>query len=68
MVSLFIRALLNLYSSKLDGGDIADEPLGTGSTQSTSNTTLYGTGNDKPFWDSVNANIKNLHAIVSGHG
>ena len=52
----------------LEGGHLADEPLGIGSTQSTFNTTLYGTGNDQPFWNSVNANIKNLYAIVSGHG
>lgn len=52
----------------VDDDKTADEPLGVGSTQSTFNTSLYGTGNDQPFWDSLTANIKNLHAVVSGHG
>jgi len=25
-------------------------------------------GNDGPFWDSLNVNVKNLHALISGHG
>ncbi|KAF8579654.1 Metallo-dependent phosphatase [Ramaria rubella] len=62
-----VQNLSETLNNTLDPGLNADEPLSIGSTQSTFNTTLYGTGNDKPFWDSVNANIKNLHAIVSGH-
>ena len=26
------------------------------------------TGEDQPFWDALNANVKNLHAVISGHG
>ena len=26
------------------------------------------TGEDRPFWDALNANVKNLHAVISGHG
>lgn len=40
--------------------------LGSGSTQAT--TAASSIGNDQPFWDSLNANIKNLHAVISGHG
>ena len=25
-------------------------------------------GNDAPFWNALNANVKNLHAVISGHG
>jgi len=62
-----VQNLSQTLNSTKDPGLNADEPLDIGSTQSTFNTTLYGTGNDKPFWDSLNANIKNLHAVVSGH-
>ncbi|KAF8157071.1 Metallo-dependent phosphatase-like protein [Crassisporium funariophilum] len=36
--------------------------LGDGSVQDSASV-----GNDGPFWNALNANIKNLHAIVSGH-
>ncbi|KAF8485671.1 Metallo-dependent phosphatase [Gautieria morchelliformis] len=62
-----VQNLSETLNSTKDPGLNADEPLGVGSTQSTFNTSFYGTGNDQPFWDSVTANIKNLHAIVSGH-
>ncbi|KAF8526589.1 Metallo-dependent phosphatase, partial [Hysterangium stoloniferum] len=62
-----VQSLSETLDNTKDPGLNADEPLGVGSTQSTSNTTLYGTGNDKPFWDSLNTHIKNLHAVVSGH-
>ena len=45
---------------------ILADVLGTGSVQD-SQQADYG-GNDAPFWDSVNGNIKNLRAIISGHG
>ena len=42
------------------------DTLGTGSVQDSQD---FATGDhDKPFWDSATANIKNLHAIISGHG
>lgn len=40
--------------------------LGSGSTQAT--TDESNVGKDQPFWDSLNANVKNLHAVISGHG
>jgi hypothetical protein len=40
--------------------------LGIGSVQDSQKADYEG--NDEPFWDSVTANIKNLRAIVSGHG
>lgn len=40
--------------------------LGSGSTQST--TDEADLGEDDAFWDSLNANVKNLHAVISGHG
>jgi hypothetical protein len=42
------------------------DPLGQGDTQDTA----YGksTGKDRPFWDALNKHVKNLHAVVSGHG
>ncbi|KAJ2982618.1 hypothetical protein NUW54_g10728 [Trametes sanguinea] len=39
--------------------------LGEGSTQATSDPT--NNGKDQPFWDAVNAEIKNLHGVISGH-
>lgn len=40
--------------------------LGAGSTQAT--TSSSSAGNDDPFWNSLNANVQNLHAVISGHG
>lgn len=40
--------------------------LGSGSTQAT--TDVSDAGNDDPFWTTLNANVKNLHAVISGHG
>jgi hypothetical protein len=42
------------------------DTLAQGSTQATSDPS--SAGNDQPFWDALNANIKNLHAVISGHG
>lgn len=44
---------------------VADE-LGSGSSQATEDPSSLG--NDQPFWDALNANIVNLHAVISGHG
>ena len=52
-------------SSTLPDSFIADQ-LGQGSTQATEDPS--STGNDQPFWDALNAHVKNLHAIISGHG
>ncbi|KAF8962278.1 Metallo-dependent phosphatase [Flammula alnicola] len=38
--------------------------LGDGSVQ---DTTEEFEGKDQPFWDALNANVKNLHAVISGH-
>jgi hypothetical protein len=44
---------------------IEDELGGPGSTQSTS---IPGeTARDLPFWKAATKNIKNMHALVSGH-
>jgi len=45
-----------------------EDLLGVGSVQASVDPDHFGTGRDKPFWDSVKSNIKNLHAVVSGHG
>lgn len=37
--------------------------LGNGSVQDSASQ-----GNDSPFWNSLNSNVKNLHAVISGHG
>ncbi len=42
------------------------DSIGSGSTQATTNSSSLG--KDQPFWDALNANVKNLHAVVSGHG
>lgn len=42
------------------------DTLGQGSTQAT--TDPSSNGKDQLFWDALNANIKNLHAVISGHG
>lgn len=44
----------------------AADSIGQGSTQATTEPTSLG--KDQPFWDSLNANVKNLHAVISGHG
>ncbi|KAG9050055.1 hypothetical protein FS837_007808 [Tulasnella sp. UAMH 9824] len=38
-----------------------------GSTQSTVDTSAWGNDRDKPFWTALTSNVKNLHAVVSGH-
>lgn len=42
-----------------------DDTLAQGSTQAT--TDPSSAGKDQPFWDALNANVKNLHAVISGH-
>ncbi|KAG1883432.1 Metallo-dependent phosphatase-like protein [Suillus subluteus] len=41
------------------------DTLSQGSTQAT--TDPSSAGKDQPFWDALNANVKNLHAVISGH-
>ena len=43
-----------------------DDTLGVGSTQATNNPA--DAGKDEAFWSSLNGNVKNLHAVISGHG
>ncbi|GJJ10350.1 hypothetical protein Clacol_004576 [Clathrus columnatus] len=62
-----VQGLADNLNNTQDPGLNADEPLSIGSTQSTFNTSFYGTNRDKPFWDSLNKNVKNLHAVISGH-
>jgi len=56
-----LQATLN--STK--GPGLNADTLGSGSTQST--TDEADVGQDDAFWNSLNANVKNLHAVISGH-
>ncbi|KDR72673.1 hypothetical protein GALMADRAFT_142967 [Galerina marginata CBS 339.88] len=56
-----IEVLQNSLDPNKNPGLNADL-LGSGSVQDSS-----AEGNDQPFWDSLNGNIKNLHAVISGH-
>ncbi|KAK7034650.1 hypothetical protein VNI00_012292 [Paramarasmius palmivorus] len=47
------------------GTPIADQLDGIGSVQAT--FTEGNTGKDNAFWDALNENVKNLHAVISGH-
>ncbi|CDO73906.1 hypothetical protein BN946_scf185016.g63 [Trametes cinnabarina] len=59
-----IQALQPGLNSTQDPGLNADV-LGEGSTQATSDPA--NNGKDQAFWDAVNAEIKNLHGVISGH-
>ncbi|KAH9939180.1 Metallo-dependent phosphatase [Amylocystis lapponica] len=59
-----IQALQPGLNSTRDPGLNADL-LGSGSTQAT--TDSANLGKDQAFWDALNKNIKNLHAVFSGH-
>ncbi|TFK33984.1 Metallo-dependent phosphatase-like protein [Crucibulum laeve] len=60
-----IQVLQSTLDAKKNPGLNADLLEGDGAVQATySSGTL---GNDKPFWDSLTKNVKNLHAIISGH-
>lgn len=50
----------NLDSSKNPGQNA--NVLGAGATQDGEQKTR-----DQPFWDSLNTNVKNLRAVISGH-
>ncbi|KAF8805826.1 Metallo-dependent phosphatase [Phlegmacium glaucopus] len=56
-----IQALQPNLNSTKDPGLNADL-LGDGSVQDSASK-----GNDAPFWNALNANVKNLHGIISGH-
>jgi hypothetical protein len=43
-----------------------DDVLAQGSTQATAD--ISSAGKDQPFWDALNTNVKNLRAVISGHG
>ncbi|RDB18404.1 putative inactive purple acid phosphatase 16 [Hypsizygus marmoreus] len=55
---------LNLNSTKNPGLN-ADSLDGRGSVQAT--TDASNSGQDDAFWNALNKNIKNLHAVISGH-
>ncbi|KAJ3552484.1 hypothetical protein NM688_g4128 [Phlebia brevispora] len=59
-----IQAVWETLNSTINPGLDADA-LGDGSTQGT--TVSGNIGQDQPFWDALNANVKNLHAVISGH-
>ncbi|KII84523.1 hypothetical protein PLICRDRAFT_351516 [Plicaturopsis crispa FD-325 SS-3] len=59
-----IQAVQATLNSTENPGLNADE-LGSGSSQATEDPSTLG--NDQPFWDALNANIVNLHAVISGH-
>ncbi|KAG8970588.1 hypothetical protein FRC05_000524 [Tulasnella sp. 425] len=44
-----------------------EDKLEEGSTQSTVNTQRWGNDRDEPFWTALTSNVRNLHAVVSGH-
>jgi len=48
----------------MNGSSAADE-LGEGSTQSSQPGEIHL---DQPFWDALNEYVKNLRAVISGHG
>jgi len=52
-------------NSTQDPGLNDDLLEGDGSVQATTN--VLSAGKDDPFWNALNANIKNLHAVLSGH-
>ncbi|KDQ60405.1 hypothetical protein JAAARDRAFT_605439 [Jaapia argillacea MUCL 33604] len=60
----YIQAMQPGLNSTRDPGLNADV-MGQGSAQATVDSTDQG--KDQPFWDALNANVKNLHAVVSGH-
>ena len=45
---------------------VAADELGSGSTQAT--TLSQDADKDDPFWNALNAQVKNLHGVISGHG
>ncbi|KAG6864073.1 hypothetical protein C0991_000367 [Blastosporella zonata] len=57
--------LVNNLNSDENPGLNADSLDGGGSVQATTIPSNFG--KDDTFWNSVNANIKNLHAVISGH-
>jgi len=58
-----IQATQETLNSTKNPGLNADI-LGSGSTQSSGPNE---NNEDQPFWDSLNTNVKNLHAVISGH-
>jgi hypothetical protein len=44
-------------------GDLADNYLGDGSVQDSSNS-----GKDNPWWNALNEHVKGIVAVISGHG
>ncbi|KAF9041448.1 Metallo-dependent phosphatase [Panaeolus papilionaceus] len=59
-----VQALQAKITSEKNPGLNADI-LGVGSIQASGD--LSNGKNDRPFWDSLNSNVKNLHAVISGH-
>ena len=64
MVSDVSSTMVNLLD--VSGMLSADELDGIGSVQST--FTPGNPGKDDAFWNSLTKNIRNLHAVISGHG
>ncbi|KIP09789.1 hypothetical protein PHLGIDRAFT_126087 [Phlebiopsis gigantea 11061_1 CR5-6] len=59
-----VQAVWETLNNTINPGLNADA-LGQGSTQATGEAS--SSGKDQPFWDSLNTNVKNLHAVISGH-
>ena len=53
-----------VYSQQLT--EPSADTLGGGSVQASNDPSTLRS--DGPFWDALTANVKNLHAIISGHG
>ncbi|KAG6906472.1 hypothetical protein DXG01_013799 [Tephrocybe rancida] len=60
-----VTDLQNSLDSDRNPGLNADSVNGEGTVQATTIVTDFG--KDDVFWDAVNKNIKNLHAVISGH-
>ncbi|KAH0831191.1 Metallo-dependent phosphatase-like protein [Lanmaoa asiatica] len=60
-----IEAVQENLNSSMNPGLNADT-LGQGSTQASSDPASLGRDNE--FWHSLNTNVKNLRAVISGHG
>jgi len=59
-----IEAVQKTLNGTQDPG-LNDDTLAEGSTQATTDPSSLG--DDQPFWDSLNANVHNLRAMISGH-
>lgn len=73
-VQLTAPSISHIMQSLQPARDPVTEPgldgdhLGEGSTQNSLNNDSWGEDRDRPFWEALTTHVKNLHAVVSGHG